>query len=207
VSPEYRFRKARAQRERAKWRKQLQDQINSFVQIPYTPAEEYQIEPEVVLPSLLADDPLSEPKKKVKKLKGNYHFEYGELEDRKKGEKRFMVYAVWDNGGTMNWISVDSAEEAEDYVVFLNGEHSKASVKNEERGTDKYGFRRRCGWCGVVLRGWQLNLCSLCRPSATGSAGIYLSAGGPPCSAGSRLHAAPDRIVRGRVRSSFRMGK
>jgi hypothetical protein len=54
------------------------------------------------------------------------------------------------------------------------------------------GFRRRCAWCGVQLRGWQLNLCRLCGPRAKGSAGIYLSAGGPPCAQGSRWDATPD---------------
>jgi hypothetical protein len=25
------------------------------------------------------------------------------------------------------------------------------------------GFRRRCGWCAVELRWWQLNLCRTCK--------------------------------------------
>lgn len=56
------------------------------------------------------------------------------------------------------------------------------------------GFRRRCGWCGVQLRAWQLNLCRVCRFRADGNAGIYLSGGGPPCREGARWNAAPDRL-------------
>jgi hypothetical protein len=62
------------------------------------------------------------------------------------------------------------------------------------------GFRRRCAWCGVQLRGWQLNLCKLCGPRAKGSAGIYLSAGGPPCSQGARWDEKPDDWGRRRRR-------
>jgi hypothetical protein len=51
----------------------------------------------------------------------------------------------------------------------------------------RFGFRRRCAWCGVVLRGWQLNLCRLCGPKAK------CEAGGPPCQSGSRWDAEPDR--------------
>lgn len=57
----------------------------------------------------------------------------------------------------------------------------------------RLGFRRRCAWCGVQLRGWQLNLCRLCKGPATGDAGIYLSSGGPPCRQGSRWNAQPDK--------------
>lgn len=55
-----------------------------------------------------------------------------------------------------------------------------------------YPFRRRCGWCGVPLRGWQLNLCQLCKPRATGDAGIYLQSGGPPCGQAARWTDVPD---------------
>lgn len=57
------------------------------------------------------------------------------------------------------------------------------------------GFRRRCAWCGVQLRWWQLNLCRLCGPRAKGDAGIYLSAGGPPCPHASRWDAVPDGLA------------
>lgn len=50
----------------------------------------------------------------------------------------------------------------------------------------RFGFRRRCAWCGVVLRGWQLNLCRLCGPKAKHELG------GPPCQSGSRWDAEPD---------------
>ena len=56
----------------------------------------------------------------------------------------------------------------------------------------QFGFRRRCGWCGVTLRGWQLNLCRQCRQYSRGDAGIYLQSGGPPCSRASRWDADPD---------------
>jgi hypothetical protein len=62
--------------------------------------------------------------------------------------------------------------------------------------TPSLPFRRRCGWCGVRLRAWQLNLCRICRPRATGDCGIYLSSGGPPCSHGARWDAEPDRFGR-----------
>lgn len=56
----------------------------------------------------------------------------------------------------------------------------------------EFGCRKRCGWCGVELRRWQRDLCRLCRPRATGSAGIYRSAGGPPCGHMARVDADPD---------------
>ena len=43
----------------------------------------------------------------------------------------------------------------------------------------EYGFRRRCAWCGVTLRGWQLNLCRVCKRAAK-----YSSS--PPVLSGSR---------------------
>ena len=49
------------------------------------------------------------------------------------------------------------------------------------------GFRRRCGWCGVQLRWWQLNLCRTC--------GLRVNDfGSPPCSEGHRWDAEPDTI-------------
>jgi hypothetical protein len=54
------------------------------------------------------------------------------------------------------------------------------------------GFRRRCSWCGVQLRGWQVNLCQLCGPR-TGDAGIYLQSGGPPCGQAARWNEPPDQ--------------
>lgn len=61
------------------------------------------------------------------------------------------------------------------------------------------GFRRRCAWCGVQLRGWQLNMCRGCK-AHTADAGIYLQSGGPPCPHGSRWDAAPDDARLGRER-------
>ena len=53
--------------------------------------------------------------------------------------------------------------------------------------TPDFGFRRRCAWCGVQLRAWQMNLCRTChRPAA-------LAHVGPPCPEGSRWGQAPDR--------------
>lgn len=49
------------------------------------------------------------------------------------------------------------------------------------------GFRRRCGWCGIVLRAWQLNLCRTCRPY------VVLDMPSPPVGHLSRLDAEPDR--------------
>lgn len=60
----------------------------------------------------------------------------------------------------------------------------------------RFGFRRRCGWCGVVLRGWQLNLCRRCK-ERTQDAGLYLQSGGPWCSSQSRWEDEPD-VWRGR---------
>lgn len=53
-----------------------------------------------------------------------------------------------------------------------------------------YGFRRRCSWCGVVLRGWQLNKCQLCRQAMREPGLPRLSQ--PPCPQASRWDAHPD---------------
>ena len=55
----------------------------------------------------------------------------------------------------------------------------------------RFGFRRRCAWCGVVLRGWQLNRCRRCKTKGT-DAGPGLQGGGPPCPPGARWDAEPD---------------
>jgi hypothetical protein len=55
------------------------------------------------------------------------------------------------------------------------------------------GFRRRCAWCGVQLRGWQLNMDRACK-LRTGDAGLYLQCGGPPCGQGARWDDEPDRF-------------
>lgn len=54
----------------------------------------------------------------------------------------------------------------------------------------RFGFRRRCAWCFVELRGWQLNLCRRC--------GRHVRAGhpSPPCPLGSRVDEAPDDLPR-----------
>ncbi len=54
-------------------------------------------------------------------------------------------------------------------------------------GGVKLGFRRRCAWCGVQLRGWQLNVCRLCRWPA--KVAIWAD---PPCMHASRWDAEPD---------------
>jgi hypothetical protein len=50
----------------------------------------------------------------------------------------------------------------------------------------RFGFRRRCAWCGVVLRGWQLNLCRRCKRAV-----VYSPS--PWCVQASRWEADPDR--------------
>ena len=50
----------------------------------------------------------------------------------------------------------------------------------------RFGFRRRCAWCGQVLRGWQLNRCRMCKRAIRSSPL-------PPCTSASRWHAEPDR--------------
>lgn len=50
----------------------------------------------------------------------------------------------------------------------------------------KYPFRRRCGWCGVPLRGWQLNLCQLCAPN------VRDNWPSPPCGQAERWTDVPD---------------
>ena len=50
----------------------------------------------------------------------------------------------------------------------------------------RVGFRRRCAWCGVVLRNWQLNRCRMCKRH-------ILYSNSPPCLHGSRWEAEPDR--------------
>lgn len=54
-------------------------------------------------------------------------------------------------------------------------------------------FRRRCGWCGVQLRAWQVNLCRGCREVAFGDAGLYLRSGGPRWRQMERWEGDPDR--------------
>jgi predicted RNase H-like HicB family nuclease len=49
----------------------------------------------------------------------------------------------------------------------------------------RFGFRRRCAWCGVVLRGWQLNCCRRCKRAVDYSPS-------PWCGSGSRWDAEPD---------------
>ena len=51
----------------------------------------------------------------------------------------------------------------------------------------RFGFRRRCAWCGVVLRGWQLNCCRRCKER------VSLIWGDPWCPHASRWNAEPDR--------------
>ncbi len=54
-------------------------------------------------------------------------------------------------------------------------------------------FVRRCGWCGVRLRRWQVNLCQLCGP-AVRSSDFRTS----PCTEGSRWNHPMDRWPWGR---------
>lgn len=47
---------------------------------------------------------------------------------------------------------------------------------------DRLGHRRRCSWCGVKLRGWQLSMCRLCGGADDRA----------PCFHGSRWDEQPD---------------
>lgn len=49
-----------------------------------------------------------------------------------------------------------------------------------------FGFRKRCGWCGVELRRWQRDLCRNCRAHANDPGASS------PCVHGSRWDAEPD---------------
>lgn len=50
----------------------------------------------------------------------------------------------------------------------------------------RFGFRRRCAWCGVILRGWQLNLCRRCKQA------VKWNKPSPPVLSRSRWDAEPD---------------
>ncbi len=62
-------------------------------------------------------------------------------------------------------------------------------------------INRRCGWCGIrlgLLRVLTLRrYCPTCGPRLTGSAGIYLQSGGPPCPLMDHAddHHAPREII------------
>lgn len=56
---------------------------------------------------------------------------------------------------------------------------------------EEYGFRRRCAWCGVVLRGWQLNRCRRCK-----AGGLDIPSPWTPSM--SRVDAIPDERRRWR---------
>lgn len=45
---------------------------------------------------------------------------------------------------------------------------------------------RRCNWCGVELRWWQINHCRRCGQA------VRLNEPGPPCKSGSRWYEDPD---------------
>lgn len=54
----------------------------------------------------------------------------------------------------------------------------------------------RCCWCGIRMAGlrrWWASACRLCAPRLHGSAGIYLSAGGPPVPHMSRVDEVETR--------------
>lgn len=105
---------------------------------------------------------------------------------------------------------LDDPDQAQDgvreYFVIRIPRSAKSSVEEtEEAGGDArvgaaYGFRRRCGWCGVVLRSWQRNLCQRCGRSARSEWG------GPPVASASRWDAAPDRWPWPRARIRGRLG-
>lgn len=75
--------------------------------------------------------------------------------------------------------------------------------EHSEHSTAYLGFRRRCSWCGVVLRGWQLNMCRLCKTAASVE---WL---GAPCVHGSRWDEAPDEWIwtRGWFRTRYAVWK
>lgn len=49
-------------------------------------------------------------------------------------------------------------------------------------------MRRRCWWCAVTLRWWQLNSCRRCKRA------LIAAHVGPPCPSRSRWYADPDRV-------------
>lgn len=77
--------------------------------------------------------------------------------------------------------------------AFVASWNAQASVAVNLRPSLGLGFRRRCAWCGVVLRGWQLNLCRTCGPAVREP--IVRSS---PCGQASRWEEAPDTFPYGR---------
>jgi hypothetical protein len=63
---------------------------------------------------------------------------------------------------------------------------ASAAVPGGTQGASlRFGFRRRCAWCGVALRGWQVNCCRRCKRAVKFSPS-------PWCVSASRWTAAPD---------------
>jgi hypothetical protein len=48
---------------------------------------------------------------------------------------------------------------------------------------------RRCGWCGVMLRWYQINFCRVC------AFHLRYDMSSPPCEQASRWNSAPDHFV------------
>jgi hypothetical protein len=109
---------------------------------------------------------------------------------------RGMFRLSWWNPTTLAAIEVwpDRADPSDPLEPIR---HFIAKVNKPEKypinGGARHGFRRRCSWCGVVLRGWQLNSCRTCK-AAIGSVGLPgRGLGSAPCPHGSRWDAEPDR--------------
>lgn len=54
-------------------------------------------------------------------------------------------------------------------------------------------MKRRCEWCAVRLRWWQIAYCRNCN-HALSEGGLYLQNGGPPAPHRGRADAEPDRF-------------
>lgn len=60
------------------------------------------------------------------------------------------------------------------------------------RMAKRIGIFRRCGWCSVRLRWWQLRMCRHCRRRAVWAAEEPEEGTQPPCTHASRWHEEPD---------------
>ena len=97
----------------------------------------------------------------------------------------------------------DDAGEREYFMIRIPRpavEAAEVEAAEADRVGAAYGFRRRCGWCGVVLRSWQRNLCQRCGRSARSEWG------GPPVASASRWDAAPDSWPWQQARIRGRLG-
>lgn len=77
----------------------------------------------------------------------------------------------------------DGFNDAAGHMVFRVAD---PRTKTDPGAESRLGFRRRCAWCGVMLRAWQLNMCRRCRSAEQGRASA-------PCGQASRWREEPDR--------------